>query len=71
MRYGRSVPDGFLPVFSVDTVEQAESLIVLACPRDDAGMYYARELVHEQTVENLQAFSDRLAQCWKFMTRPR
>jgi hypothetical protein len=50
-----------LPVFSVDTEEDAKQLITLCCPRDAAGIFYARELAHEQTLENLQAFSDKLA----------
>lgn len=63
MRYGRSVPidEGFLPVFSVESEEDAEKLINLCCPRDMAGVHYARELAHEQTLENLQLFSDKLA----------
>lgn len=67
MRYGRSVPDGFLPVFSVDTEQEAKDLIVLCCPRDDNGVHYARELAAEQTLENLQAFSDKLARGWDMM----
>ena len=69
MRYGRSVPidAGFLPVFSVDTEEDAESLLILACPRNMDGEFVARELVHEQTLDNLQAFSDKLAQCYQIL----
>ncbi|HSR79082.1 MAG TPA: hypothetical protein VLN57_21090 [Xanthobacteraceae bacterium] len=67
MRYGRSVPDGFLPVFSVDTEEQARQLILLTCPRDAEGTHYARELAQEQTLENLQAFSDKCAKGWEMM----
>lgn len=67
MRFGRTVPDGFLPVFSVDTEEEARQLIIAACPRDDQGTHYARELAHEQTLENLQAFSDKLARTWTLM----
>jgi hypothetical protein len=48
-------------VFSVDTEEDAKQLITLCCPRDDVGAFYARELAHEQTLENLQEFSDKLA----------
>lgn len=65
MRYGRSVPDGFLPVFSVDTEAEAEQLIIATCPRDAAGTHYARELAQEQTLENLQAFSDHLAETYE------
>jgi hypothetical protein len=59
---GRTIPRGRLPVFSVADQEEAEALIVLTCPRDDSGNYYARELVEEQTIENLEAFSTKLDQ---------
>lgn len=48
-------------MFSVNTEEDAEQLISLCCPRDAAGNYYARELAVEQTLENLELFSDKLA----------
>lgn len=60
MRYGRTVEKGFLPVYSVDTEEEAKSLIVLSCPTNMAGEYIAPELAQEQTLENLDAFSERL-----------
>ena len=56
-------------MFSVDTEEEAKSLIVLACGRDDAGNYYAKELVEDQTLDNLAAFSDRLAKAWEFLKK--
>jgi hypothetical protein len=56
--------EGFLPVFSVDTEEDAEALLILACPRNMDGEFVARELVQEQTLDNLQAFSDKLAMCY-------
>lgn len=56
-------------MFSVDTEEEAKKLIVLACPRDDYGNYYARELLEEQTLDNLDAFSDRLAKAWGIISR--
>jgi len=58
-------------VFSVDTEEEAYRLLILACPRNEAGEFIARELVEEQTLENLQAFSDRLANAYQFMKRRR
>lgn len=66
MGYGPKVPGGRLPVFSVDTEEEARALIVAACPRttDGTGQHYAPELAEEQTLENLQRFSDRLAKLW-------
>jgi hypothetical protein len=67
--YGRSVPNGHLPVFSVDTEEEARTLITMACPMDLSGQHFARELAIEQTLENLEAFSDRLEQCWKLVKK--
>lgn len=39
-------------------------LIIMACPRDQEGEHYARELAQEQTLENLVAFSDKLQEYW-------
>jgi len=64
--FGRVTPDGRLPVFGVQTEEEAEALITLACPRGPDGNYYARELAQEQTLENLVAFSDHLQKAWDF-----
>jgi hypothetical protein len=61
VRYGVSVPKGFLPVYSVDSEDEARQLLVLACERNRDGEFVARELVHDQTLENLDAFGDRLA----------
>ena len=52
--------EGFLPVYSVDTEEEAEQLLVMACPRNAAGEFVARELAQEQTLENLWSFGDKL-----------
>lgn len=71
MGFGPKLPKGRLPVFSTDTEEEAQSLIVMCCPRDLDGHYYARELAEEQTLENLQRFSDRLAKAWVLMQRNR
>lgn len=62
-----TVPEGFLPVFSVDTEEQAKALIVATCSLGEGGKYYARELVQEQTLENLAAFSEKLAARWELI----
>lgn len=61
MRYGRSVEDGFLPVYSVDTEEEARRLLVAACPTNIAGEFVAPELAEEQTLANLRALGRRLA----------
>jgi len=62
-------PNGTLPVFSVETEEEARQLIALTCPRDLKGTFYSRELAQEQTLENLQAFSDKLQCGYEFMKR--
>lgn len=61
MRYGRTVEDGFLPVYSCDTEEEARQLLVVACSTNMEGEFIARELATDQSLEHLQAFSDRLA----------
>lgn len=61
MACGRVPPhDGMLPVYSVDTIERAEQLIAACCKLDFEGKYYAPELAHDQTIENLQKFSNKL-----------
>jgi hypothetical protein len=47
-------------VFAVADEQEARELIVLACSTNGHGEYVADELVHEQTLENLQRFSERL-----------
>jgi hypothetical protein len=54
------VPDGFLPVFSVADKEEAKQLLVAACSTNVNGEFVARELVEEQTLDNLYAFGERL-----------
>jgi len=58
--FGSKVPRGRLPVFSVADEAEARRLLVLACPKTDDGQFYAPELADEQTLENLDRFSDRL-----------
>lgn len=60
MTFGSKVPRGHLPVYSVGTDEEAEALLRLACPTNIHGRFVAPELAEEQTLENLQRFSDRL-----------
>ena len=67
MHYGRSVPDGYLPVFRVPTVENARCLIVLCCSTNLEGSYIASELAKDQTLENLDKFSKRLADAWEMI----
>lgn len=65
VRYGRTCEDGFLPVFSTDTEEQAERLLIATCKRNYDGEYVAPELMEVQTLEKLYAFRDRLAALWQ------
>jgi hypothetical protein len=65
--YGRDIPEGSLPVFSVDTEKEAKMLIVAACQTNISGEYIAKELAREQTLENLEAFSNRLAETWELI----
>lgn len=59
--FGRGpIPNGALPVFSTNSEDEARRLIVACCPTDHEGNYYSRELAHEQTLENLEAFSMKL-----------
>lgn len=62
VRYGRTCPEGYLTVYSVDTEEEARLLIATACPMNLDGEYYAPELAGDQTLETLYAFGDRLHQ---------
>lgn len=61
MRFGRKCPRGFLPIFSVNTEDEARRLLVLTCPRTDDGQaHFAPELREKQTLRNLYAFGARL-----------
>ena len=68
MGYGRGpIPRGRLPVFSVNTEEEAYRLLVLTCPTNHRGQFVAPELAEEQSLENLDRFSDRLQRGWDIM----
>jgi len=54
-------------VFSVDTEQEAKELLTLACETNVRGQYLARELVFDQTLDNLQAFSNRLDRTYEWM----
>lgn len=54
-------------MFSVNTEEEAKSLLTLACPTNSAGEFVARELTQEQTLENLYAFGDKLEKYYKII----
>lgn len=55
------MPDGALPVFSVDTEEEAKLLIISTCPKDYEGNYYSRELAANRTIPTLFAFGEKIA----------
>lgn len=61
--HGVRVPHGHLPVFSVDTPEEAQRLIGMTCnmSHTERGVYIAPELAETQNLANLAKFSDRLA----------
>lgn len=56
-----------MPVLSVDTEEEARALLVMTCSTNVNREFIARELAQEQTLENLQKFSDRLNDAYKVM----
>lgn len=60
--YGTVVPSGHLPVYSVDTEDEARRLLVAACGTNLRGEFVARELVEDRTLESLYAFGRRLAE---------
>ena len=47
-------------MYSVGTEDEAEELLVMACETNLQGRFVARELVQEQTFENLEKFGLRL-----------
>ena len=57
------------PVYSVDTEEEARDLLVLACALNGRGEFIAEELVMEQTLENVDAFGDRLHKAYAVLKR--
>lgn len=58
-------------MLSVDTDEEARALLVMTCSTNINREFIARELAHEQTLENLQKFSDRLNDAYKVMKSKR
>lgn len=49
-------------MFSVGSEKEAKSLLVMSCPTNNDGEYIARQLIHDQSLDNLQEFSDFLAE---------
>lgn len=58
-------------MFSVDTEQEAQDLLVLACSTNKRGEFVAQELLLEQTLPNLQKFSDRLAKFHEILMKHR
>lgn len=56
---------------SVDTEEEAESLLLATCARNDQGEFVSVDLAQEQTVERLFAFGDKLEKVYKRMKERR
>lgn len=50
-------------------MKEAQRLITLTCPTDLGGQHYARELVKDQTLENLAKFSDHLHRAHKVLVK--
>ncbi len=69
MRFGTECPEGFLPVYSVETEEEAKSLIVGACSRGEDGFYYANELAQEQSLGKLSEFSFKLDRVYQHIRK--
>ncbi len=59
--FGRTCPEGHLPVFNVGSEAEASLLITMTCETNIMGLYVARELAEEQTIETLEKFSERIA----------
>ena len=65
MRFGPKCEAGFIPIFSVETEEEAHQLLTMACPLNADGEYVAPELARgEQTLEVLYGFGDRLRETY-------
>lgn len=60
--YGYRTPKGHLMAYSVADEQEARALLILACPTNYEGRFIAPQLAQEQTLANLQAFSDHLHQ---------
>lgn len=63
IRYGDGFPlSGYLPVYSTDTIAEADRLVSAACQRDAKGDLIAREVAENpQDLEALYSFGERLA----------
>ena len=55
----------------MNTEKEARALLTVACQTNINGEFMARELLTEQTIENLWAFGDRLEKVDKMMKERR
>ena len=60
MRFGPKCEDGFLPVFAVADEDEAKALLTMSCSTNMHGEYVAKQLITDQSLENLEAFSTHL-----------
>jgi hypothetical protein len=67
VRFGPKCEKGFLPVYSVGSEEEAKTLLSMCCGTNLDREYVARELLHDQSIENLEAFGDRLHKFHKIL----
>jgi hypothetical protein len=68
VRYGRgAMPKGFLPVYSVESEEMAERLLVATCSRGMDGNYYSDELAREHSLDALSVFTDKLDRVYRLI----
>ena len=71
VRFGRIVEPGFLPVFSVDTEDDARRLLAASCSRNLDGEFVAEELTQNQDLDRLFAFGRRLERMWAIISKNR
>lgn len=81
MRFGRDLKSAgikknehFLPVYSVDTEEEAKTLLILTCgrekdPKTGKLEFVAKSLAMEQSLPRLYGFGHRLDHAYKEMKK--
>ena len=72
VQVGTVCPKGFLPVYSVDTEEDAKMLVTLACPLGLDNLHYAPELVGtsgDERIRKFVAFGKRLVKIHQMMKK--
>jgi hypothetical protein len=69
VRYGRGAcPEGFLPIFSVNSEDEAQRLLVATCSRGLDGNYYANEMAREQSLAQFVVFGQKLERVYALIT---